>query len=133
MFELAALQRGVVTLTSIREMMESAGPPLKVFATYREAELLGLLGDAIASIDGMCMMREIGDPALDPFRGFLLKMLRIKGGTVRRADVMEAAEAALGHAPSNAVYMKCMGDLCTSRGSTWVLRDGKSMMSKTNK
>ena len=34
---------------------------------------------------------------------------------MRRTDVMEGAAAALGVAPSNAVYMRCLSDLCVSQ------------------
>ena len=54
------------------------------------------------SIDGACALISIGDKNLDPFRGFLLKMLRTRGRTVRRTDVMEGAAAALGAAPIEA-------------------------------
>jgi DNA-directed RNA polymerase-3 subunit RPC5 len=54
----------------------------------------------------------------------LLKLLRKRSRAVRRTDVMEGAAAALGVAPSNAVYMRCLSDLCVSRGSTWVMKTG---------
>ena len=99
-------------------------PDLPQLALLREPELLGVLGGNVVSVDGACALLSIGDRALDPFRGFLLKMLRTRGRTVRRTDVMEGAAAALGVAPSNSVYMRCLGDLCISRGSTWVMKTG---------
>jgi DNA-directed RNA polymerase-3 subunit RPC5 len=78
----------------------------------------------VVSIDGACALISIGDKNLDPFRGFLLKMLRTRGRTVRRTDVMEGAAAALGAAPIQSVYQRCLSDLCVSRGSTWVMKSG---------
>ena len=43
---------------------------------------------------------------------------------MRRTEVMEGAAAALGAPPSNAVYKRCLGELCVSRGSTWVMKTG---------
>ena len=86
------------------------------FALLREPELLGLLGGNIVCIDGACTLGSIGDATLDPFRGFLLKMLRTRGRSVRWTDVMEGAAAVMVTAPSNSVYTRCMGDLCVSRG-----------------
>lgn len=119
------LSNGIVRLSTIRTHLERSGvPDLPQLALLREPELLGVLGGNVVSIDGACALLSIGDRALDPFRGFLLKMLRTRGRTVRRTDVMEGAAAALGVAPSNSVYMRCLGDLCISRGSTWVMKTG---------
>ena len=93
-------------------------------ALLREPELLGALGKNGVSVAGACALRAVGDPAVDPFRDFLLKLLRRRSRAVRRTDVMEGAAAALGVAPSNAVYMRCLSDLCVSRGSTWVMKTG---------
>lgn len=121
------LKHGVVKLSAIRAQMERSGAAeVASLALLREPELLGVLGGNVVSIDGACALHAIGDPALDPFRGFLLKMLRSRGRSVRRLDVMEGAAAALGAAPTHSVYMRCLGDLCVSRGSTWVLRAGFS-------
>jgi DNA-directed RNA polymerase-3 subunit RPC5 len=90
----------------------------------REPELMGALGADAASVDGAVCLRATGDPKSDPFRGFLIEMLRARGRVVRRTEVMEGAAAALGAPPSNAVYMRCLGELCVSRGSTWVMKTG---------
>ena len=55
------------------------------FALLREPELLGLLGGNVVCIDGLCTLGSIGDANLDPFRGFLLKMLRTRGQGVTLA------------------------------------------------
>ena len=116
---------GVVRLSSVRARLERSGDPeLAPLALLREPELLGALGKNVVSVDGACALRAVGDPAVDPFRDFLLKLLRRRSRAVRRTDVMEGAAAALGVAPSNAVYMRCLSDLCVSRGSTWVMKTG---------
>lgn len=120
------LKSGVVALATIRASLERSGSAdLAALALLREPELLGVLGGNVASVDGACALISIGDRTLDPFRGFLLKLLRTRGRTVRRTDVMEGAAAALGAAPSQSVYMRCLGDLCVSRGSTWVMKSGE--------
>jgi DNA-directed RNA polymerase-3 subunit RPC5 len=116
---------GVVRLSSVRARLERSGDPeLAALSLLREPELLGALGKNVVSVDGACALRSVGDPAVDPFRDFLLKLLRKRSRAVRRTDVMEGAAAALGVAPSNAVYMRCLSDLCVSRGSTWVMKTG---------
>ena len=116
---------GVVRLSSVRARLERSGDPeLAALSLLREPELLGALGKNVVSVDGACALRAVGDPAVDPFRDFLLKLLRKRSRAVRRTDVMEGAAAALGVAPSNAVYMRCLSDLCVSRGSTWVMKTG---------
>ena len=118
---------GVARLSSVRARLERSGDPeLAPLSLLREPELLGVLGPNVVSVDGACALRSIGDPAVDPFRDFLLKLLRRRSRAVRRTDVMEGAAAALGVAPSNAVYMRCLSDLCVSRGSTWVMKTGAS-------
>ena len=116
---------GVVRLSSVRARLERSGDPdLAPLSLLREPELLGALGANVVSVDGACALRATGDEAVDPFRDFLLKLLRRRSRAVRRTDVMEGAAAALGVAPSNAVYMRCLSDLCVSRGSTWVMKTG---------
>ena len=116
---------GVVRLSSVRARLERSGDPeLAALSLMREPELLGALGANVVSVDGACALRATGDEAVDPFRDFLLKLLRRRSRAVRRTDVMEGAAAALGVAPSNAVYMRCLSDLCVSRGSTWVMKTG---------
>ena len=116
---------GVVRLSSVRARLERSGDPeLAALSLLREPVLLGALGKNVVSVDGACALRSVGDPAVDPFRDFLLKLLRKRSRAVRRTDVMEGAAAALGVAPSNAVYMRCLSDLCVSRGSTWVMKTG---------
>lgn len=116
---------GVVRLSSIRARLERSGDAgLAALANVREPELMGALGADAASVDGAVCLRATGDPKSDPFRGFLIEMLRARGRVVRRTEVMEGAAAALGAPPSNAVYMRCLGELCVSRGSTWVMKTG---------
>ena len=61
------------------QLERSGIPDLVPFALLREPELLGLLGGNVVCIDGLCTLGIIGDANLDPFRGFLLKMLRTRG------------------------------------------------------
>ena len=116
---------GVVKLSFIRLQFERSGDPdVAKLALLREPEILGALGPNVVSVDGACCLKSIGDAAIDPFREFLINFLRKRGRSVRRTDVMEGAAAALGAAPTNAVYARCLSDLCVSRGSTWVMKTG---------
>lgn len=118
---------GVIKLSAIRALLQRSGDvELTPCALLREPEMLGLLGGNVVSIDGACALATVGDTSMDPFRSFLLKMLRTRGRTVRRKDIEEGAAAALGAPPSNAVYVRCLTDLCVSRGSTWVMKSGET-------
>tara|TARA_B110000977_G_scaffold26996_1_gene33890 strand:- start:12997 stop:14898 length:1902 start_codon:yes stop_codon:yes gene_type:complete len=122
-------KEGVVRLSFIRQQLERSGSnELTSLSLLREPEILGILGPNVVAIDGLCCLKTIRDASIDPFREFLLSLLRKRGRAVRRTDVMEGAAAALGAAPTNAVYTKCLSDLCVSRGSTWVMKTGNEVL-----
>lgn len=114
---------GVVKLSTIRQQLERSGNlELQQLCLLLECEILGILGRNVCAVDGLVCLRRTGDETIDPFRGFLIGLLRKRGRAVRRTELMEGAAAALGAAPTNAVYTKCLSDLCVSRGSTWVMK-----------
>lgn len=67
-------------------------------------------------------LRQLGNPAVDPLRTAVLELLKEKE-QLKRGDVFEIA-GLQGMTVSDALYQKVMKELCTSRGSTWVLKTG---------
>lgn len=124
-FICSLLQRcGIMRLSNIRTCLEQqkvAG--LDSVAFLCEAELLGIFGNNVMCIQGACVLRSIGDKHIDPFRRLLLELLDKNDRSINRTALIEKA-LSLGIMPSNSAYIRCLGDLCVSRGNAWVLKCG---------
>ena len=124
-FVCSLLQRcGIVRLSTIRTCLEKhLVSGLASVAFLCEAELLGIFGRNVMCIQGACVLRSIGDNSIDPFRILLLELLHKNDRSVNRSDLLEKA-LSLGNMPSNSSYIRCLGDLCFSRGNSWVMKYG---------
>jgi len=113
-----------VRLSTIRTCLEKhLVSGLASVAFLCEAELLGIFGSNVMCIQGACVLRSIGDNSIDPFRILLLELLHKNDRSVNRSDLLEKA-LSLGNMPSNSSYIRCLGDLCFSRGNSWVMKYG---------
>ena len=97
---------------------------LHSLALLNEPELLGTLGDNVVCIDGVCALLSLGDVVIDPLRKILLNLFKVKGRIIKRVDIIKKAKAEMEVMPSNPAFMRCVKDVCFSRGNSWILRDG---------
>jgi DNA-directed RNA polymerase-3 subunit RPC5 len=122
---LPALHKGILNMSEIRSCLkQSNSSELHSLAFLSEPELLGTLGDNVVCIDGACALLSLGDVVIDPLRKILLKLFKVKGRTIKRVDIMKSARAELEVLPSNPAFMRCLRDVCLSRGASWVFRSG---------
>jgi|TARA_B100001758_G_scaffold247433_2_gene265235 hypothetical protein len=119
------LRKGIVKMSAVRSCLyHSNSHQLHSLALLNEPELLGTLGDNVVCIDGVCALLSLGDVVIDPLRKILLNLFKVKGRIIKRVDIIKKAKAELEVMPSNPAFMRCVKDVCFSRGNSWILRDG---------
>ncbi|XP_027914314.1 DNA-directed RNA polymerase III subunit RPC5 [Vigna unguiculata] len=87
------------------------------------SELMAVINEVASEIHGHYVLKSSQD---DPFRDVVIDMLRGSGpnAKLRKAEIIEAARRKLGREVPNNEYNKVMSELCVSKGSVWVLRNG---------
>jgi DNA-directed RNA polymerase-3 subunit RPC5 len=113
-----------LALSSIRAFLLTQAPEVAACASFRQAELLGMFGGELVAIEGICVLVNTGDPAVDVLRRKILGLLYKQAGVVKRSDIMDA----LGDgAPSQHTYTKVLSDLCSSKGSIWTIKPAEEL------
>lgn len=119
------------TLAISQSTLPKADPRMAVAAAYGvdapPEELQEIINQVAMNIHGLYVLKSSPEhPEYDPLRRVVIDLLRAKprDAMLKKADVFQAAKMVLKRDITNNEYSKVMSDICVSKGSAWVLKNG---------